>query len=89
MHPTLSRLARLALDRPLDLLPRAQRERLFAHLLDRARGDNNDAPERNGEYRVLAEARPELARRRSVVFDVGANLGDWTVELCQGHDAPL
>ena len=50
-----------------------------------ARGDNNDVPETNGEYEVLARVRPELVKRGVPALDVGANLGDWTVELCSGR----
>lgn len=88
-HPILARIVKTAIDAPLGLVPRAQRIRVLRHLLDRARGDNNDVPEANGEYRVLAEARPELVKRGVAAFDVGANLGDWTVQLCEGLAEPL
>ena len=89
MRSTLADYAKEVLDRSMALAPRGHRERVLKYLLDRARGDNNMVAARNGEYRVLAEARPELERRGAVVFDVGANRGDWTVELCAGRTAPL
>jgi FkbM family methyltransferase len=51
----------------------------------RGMGYNNYAPEWNGEYRVLAQVLAEIGHTRPVVFDVGANEGDFTarvLELC-------
>lgn len=39
--------------------------------VDRFNGDNNSNPETNGEYIFLRD------QLRGVVFDVGANIGDW------------
>jgi len=88
MSGPLGNLAK-TLARPLDLLPRNQRIRISRHLLNRARGENDIDPESNGEYFVLGLARAQLARTPAVVFDVGANVGDWTAELCQGIGTPL
>jgi FkbM family methyltransferase len=89
MPRPLPGFAKALVDVPLDLLPRRHRARLWRHLLDRARGENNIVPETNGEYFILDLARAELAKRPSVVLDVGANVGDWTATLCEGHATPL
>jgi FkbM family methyltransferase len=89
MSSPLPTLAKALIDRPLDLLPRQQRIRLWRHLLSRARGENDIRPEYNGEYFVLGLARAELARRPATVLDVGANVGDWTTTLCEGSSTPL
>jgi FkbM family methyltransferase len=42
--------------------------------VDHFNGDNNDDMHRNGELRFIREIIPRCA----TVFDVGANIGDWT-----------
>lgn len=47
--------------------------KLCLRYVDRFQGDNNSDPEKNGEYIIL---RHELSKG-GVVFDVGANVGNW------------
>jgi FkbM family methyltransferase len=48
-----------------------------------ARGDLSNNPRTNGEYRILArllDSRQKTSRvHRTVLIDVGANVGDWTI----------
>lgn len=53
----------------------------------RASGDNDDDMTSNGEFELLERIGKLLAGRAAVVFDVGANLGDWTRSI-HGHLAP-
>ena len=64
------------------LLSRGQRARLARHLLNRARGEGDGNPEKNGEYRLLAWIRRYWNGERIIpmIFDVGANVGDWSTE---------
>ena len=45
--------------------------------VDRYNSDNNSDPSTNGEERLLRHVLPSL-REKGVVFDVGANVGNWT-----------
>jgi FkbM family methyltransferase len=61
--------------RLVQLLP-LQSELLYRFcrkVVDHYRGDNNDDPHSNGELRVLRTA----LREADVIFDVGANVGEW------------
>lgn len=58
-------------------LSRERRRRLGSFLLNEACGDNNDDAVTNGEYAVLEQfIRSSKAPR--IIFDVGANVGDWS-----------
>lgn len=61
---------------------RQQIFRLSRALMNRALGDNNDDMKSNGElfllYRILSLIQKD---HKLVVFDVGANIGHWTVSL--------
>jgi FkbM family methyltransferase len=46
----------------------------LSRYVDRFAGDNNMDPETNGEYSILSKVIPQC----DVVFDVGANEGQWT-----------
>ncbi|HEX2120890.1 MAG TPA: FkbM family methyltransferase, partial [Thermoanaerobaculia bacterium] len=50
--------------------------RIARRVVNRRRGDNDIEFESNGELAVLRALLPECR----VVFDVGANVGDWTAE---------
>lgn len=71
------------------VLPRALRARVGGRLLSRARAENDDDPRRNGEYRLLRIAHATLGESGGVFFDVGANLGDWTLEALKAGPRPL
>lgn len=49
--------------------------------VDRYNGDNNSDPSRNGEEIFLRTELPKL--RGGVIFDVGANIGNWTKTVLQ------
>lgn len=70
------------------LLPRAQQERLGAHILNHARAEWNGDPDANGEYALLDRC-AALARHQggSVIFDVGANVGEWTLRAARASGA--
>lgn len=58
-------------------------------IVARGMGCNNYCPERNGEYLVLAQVLRSCRRDRPIVFDVGANEGDFTarvLKLCSGAE---
>jgi FkbM family methyltransferase len=63
-------------------LTRGQRARLARHLLNRARGEGDGNPEKNGEYNLLGWIRSYWGREliTPTIFDVGANVGDWSTE---------
>src|ERR1700691_2910494 len=57
--------------------------RFARFLIEAARGDVRSDPRTNGEM-LVQKAAMDLSRAPSVVFDVGANRGDWTASLL-GH----
>ena len=67
----------------LDLVfgQRAQ-ERLGHFIPGRARGEDNDDDATNGEYALLLRMAAS-GRRPEVVFDVGANKGEWSAQARQ------
>ncbi len=82
---TLRRLARATIDYPLETcLTARQRFRIGRHILDRALGENNCDAKCNGESLVMRHACRQLAGQQAVVFDIGANVGDWSLEIRQG-----
>ncbi len=61
--------------RLVELLPLNPRfYRASKHYVDRYNGENNDNIRTNGEQRFLRSVLPQCL----TVFDVGANVGDWT-----------
>jgi FkbM family methyltransferase len=84
MHRTLARAVKNVLDWTLERgLPRETRRKLGRHIYDRATGDNNSDPEKNGEYLLLDRAKRELQGGNAVFFDVGANIGEWTLRCAR------
>lgn len=75
-------IAKLATNELLDVLDGEQRIRLAHYILNRELGDGIGDPEQNGEYTLLRNLRKTLIEK-PVVFDVGANVGAWTLELSQ------
>lgn len=61
----------------LNLLPRYSKSLndLCSRYVDRYNGDNNSDSETNGEYAFLRKVLPAIGE--GVVFDVGANVGNW------------
>ncbi|HJQ10149.1 MAG TPA: FkbM family methyltransferase [Gemmatimonadaceae bacterium] len=68
------------------LLTRQQRERLGRHITNVVRGEGNSDPATNGEYIVLDSLRRRWnsAGVRPVIFDVGANVGNWSSKAVTG-----
>lgn len=61
------------------------RRRVGRHLLDEARGEGNDNPFTNGEYRFLNQVKERFVSGGApVFFDVGANVGDWSRRATEG-----
>lgn len=82
MHPALIRL----IDSSFDLiLARKWQARLGGHLLRRARGEGNSDWKTNGEARLMGRYKTGyLSTLESpVIFDVGANIGEWSKEAAQ------
>jgi FkbM family methyltransferase len=83
----MTRLLAKTIDATIEaLLSRGQRARLGRHLLNRALGEGDGDPEKNGEYWLLAAVRKqwEIDGTTPTIFDVGANVGDWSVEAVRG-----
>lgn len=55
-----------------------------ARYVDRFNGDNNQFPDRNGEYLFLRTELPAMSNR--TVFDIGANVGDWAAFAIRIND---
>ncbi|MBX7194246.1 MAG: FkbM family methyltransferase [Sandaracinaceae bacterium] len=79
-QPWLKRLVSLTLD---NVLSPADRLRLAYFILNRENGEGIGDPLLNGEEDLLDRLRPRLGPA-SVVFDVGANIGEWTSSLAKG-----
>lgn len=60
----------------------SSQERLGHFILGRARGEDNDDAATNGEYALLRRLAAK-GRRPEVVFDVGANKGEWSAQARQ------
>ena len=60
---------------------RRQMIRLSRALMNMALGDNNDDIESNGELLLLRRILDSIPKEVSefIVFDVGANVGQWTI----------
>jgi FkbM family methyltransferase len=61
-------------------------ERLGRHVVNRANGDNDHDMATNGERALLQKLPALFAGGPVVVFDVGANLGEWTRQARTGLD---
>jgi FkbM family methyltransferase len=76
MTRTLASAVAEAISRVLLRLPADAGYRLARRIVDRRHGDNDSHPATNGELRVMRTLLP----RAAVVFDVGANVGNWTAD---------
>jgi FkbM family methyltransferase len=75
------RVVRALFERPLQMIvPRRLRVRIGRNILDRANGDNDDS-EFNGEAYVVERVKRRLKGQRAVVFDIGANVGEWALQF--------
>jgi FkbM family methyltransferase len=75
----VGRASRGVLDRLVESRwTRAPITRLGRYVFDRSKGDNDDDMATNGEAALIAQFPALFPDRPIAVFDVGANLGDWT-----------
>lgn len=82
---TLDRAVKGVLDRLLDWRwTREPVRRVGRYVQNRANGDNDAEMASNGEFALIAKLTKLFAGRPVVVFDVGANLGDWTAQIRPG-----
>jgi len=73
-------------DHSLDLfVSRKWQTKIARHILNRILGEGEGDPENNGEYYLLEGVKEHYRNKeRFVAFDVGANLGEWTVRAAEG-----
>lgn len=62
----------------INIFPRHLQIRIAKYILNRAQGEGIDDPNVNGEYFLLAKIKRIHFTDESVVFDVGANTGEFT-----------
>lgn len=74
----------------LDLLLTKERQIYLSQVVfNRAQGQGSANPETNGEYRLLRTIKNGLRGRSAIIFDVGANVGEWTDQAAWGMSASL
>jgi FkbM family methyltransferase len=76
----LKHILGVVLDR---LLPRSRQLRIGRYLANRSMSDSNGDPDINGEYRLIDELSLNILRPGATIFDVGANIGDWSDRVVQ------
>jgi len=71
------------------LLSREAQQRLGRHILNRSRGEGNGDPFTNGEYALLTAVKEGWRQSRvsPTLFDVGANIGEWSFAAAEGLGA--
>ncbi len=62
---------------------------LGQHLLNKARGQGDGDSTTNGEYWLTSIIKRNIAGRQAIVFDVGANRGEWTENVAAGMSDKL
>jgi FkbM family methyltransferase len=81
---------RVAFEKMLDIsFSRKSQIWLAEAILFRAKGEVNDNPNTNGEIRLQREIGKRIKGKQGVVFDVGANIGEWSRELVRNWDEEL
>lgn len=81
------RALKTAFDAAFDAVLSEERQiRLAMHVLNRINGDDNYDPRTNGEYWILGRIKERHAGPDLVVFDVGAHVGEWTLQAA--HRTP-
>lgn len=58
--------------------------RLGWYIFNRAMGQGNGDPTTNGEYWLIKKIKTHIGNRPAVIFDVGANQGEWTLKFVEG-----
>jgi FkbM family methyltransferase len=76
IKPILKSIFHFSLDM---VFTRRQQIRFGRHILWRAKGEGNGNPQTNGEYQLLRTIKNKIHGRKAVFFDVGANVGKWTL----------
>jgi FkbM family methyltransferase len=71
------------------LLPMRTQLRIGRYLANRSMADSNGDPEKNGEYRLVDELCISVLQPGAIVFDVGANIGDWSGRVAQGFKGKI
>jgi FkbM family methyltransferase len=66
------------------LLHKRTQLRIGRYLANRSMSDSNGDPETNGEYRLINELSLSVLQPGATIFDVGANIGDWSDRVAQG-----
>jgi FkbM family methyltransferase len=74
----------------LDLfLSQCLQAKLGEYILNRAKGQGNDDPLTNGEYSLISRVKSNIADNNAIVFDVGANKGEWTTQFAEDMSEKL
>ena len=73
----------------LNLFSQEFQERLGRYILNHAKGQGNGDPVTNGEYSLISKVKSQLANCQAIVFDVGANKGEWTTHFAEGMSDQL
>jgi FkbM family methyltransferase len=87
--PIRRRVVRALFERPLEMIvPRRMRVRIGRKILDRGNGDNDDS-DSNGEAYVTEHVKRRLKGKPVVVLDIGANVGEWSLQFGHGMTEDL
>ena len=62
----------------INIFPRYMQVRFARYILNRAQGEGNDDPAVNGEYFLLDKIKKNHFTGGNILFDVGANIGEYT-----------
>ncbi|MDD2733278.1 MAG: FkbM family methyltransferase [Desulfuromonadaceae bacterium] len=73
----------------LNFISQNTQERLGQYILNRSKGQGNGDPFTNGEYNLISKVKSQFANSNAVVFDVGANKGEWTAHFAAGMSERL
>lgn len=73
----------------LNLFSKEYQERLGQFILNKARGQGNGDPDTNGEYNLITKVKTHIANNEAIVFDVGANKGEWSAHFAKGMSERL
>lgn len=66
------------------LISQKWQNKIARHVLNRNLGEGVGNPEINGEYYLLEKVKQHYRNKEScVIFDIGANIGEWTVKIAQ------
>jgi FkbM family methyltransferase len=85
----MNQMIKMVFDRSLNMLvSRKWQIKIARRILNTNLGEGDGDPENNGEYYLLDKIREHYCtKERFVIFDVGANLGEWTAKAAQGMNS--